>query len=80
MTTVKAFGSIRLHIWPNDHEPPHFHLLGIDGYQGRFRIEDGTCLEERGRRPRTVGEALEWAAENREHLALAWVRITGKED
>jgi hypothetical protein len=31
MPTVLRIGGLRVVIWPNDHRPPHVHVMGADG-------------------------------------------------
>ena len=47
MPTVLRLGSLRVVIYPNDHEPPHVHLLG-PGCRAKIRL--GTA----GRKPSIV--------------------------
>lgn len=43
MPTIKEFDRCRLVIYPRDHAPPHFHLLGPD-IQAVVRIADSAIM------------------------------------
>jgi hypothetical protein len=40
---VGTEGSLKMVIYPNDHPPPHFHVL-YDGYNSKFKISSGECI------------------------------------
>ena len=54
----------------DDHNPPHFHILGNDGREAEILIRDLSIRKgDVGRR--ALKEALDWAAESE---ALLWER------
>ena len=68
--TVHRIGAIRICIYLDDHNPPHFHaLLGNDGVA--IKIADRTVLA--GSLPaRALRVVLDWAESNQDLLATAW--------
>lgn len=70
--TLHRLGAIRICIYLDDHNPPHFHaLLGDDAVQ--IKIADLTVLE--GSLPKaSLRTVLDWAAENQELLAVTWAK------
>lgn len=72
MPTLHRLGAIRICIYLDDHNPPHFHaLLGDDAVQ--IKIADLTVLE--GSLPKaSLRTVLDWAAENQELLAVTWAK------
>jgi hypothetical protein len=55
----------------DDHNPPHFHILGNDGREALVRLGDLAVLKgnvERG----ALKEALDWAAANEAFLRETW--------
>ena len=73
MPTVKNFGSYRIMLFAEDHNPPHVHVVGRD-FQAKVRIREGTVMigtiPSRHRR-----QALTWIDENRDHLLTTWNRL-----
>jgi Domain of unknown function (DUF4160) len=73
MPTIAIVDGIRIMIYFNDHEPPHFHakqaeyeiLVEIAG----LRVIGGTCPAAMERRVR------EWASRWQPELALCWARV-----
>ncbi len=57
-----------------DHNPPHFHVLGRDG-AAQITIETLDVIAMSGRVD--LGEALEWAAENKALLREKWEELSG---
>lgn len=72
MPTLHRIGAIRICIYLDDHNPPHFHaLLGDQAVQ--IKIADLTILE--GSLPtRALRSVLEWAAMNQGLLATVWAK------
>ncbi|MBL9055005.1 MAG: DUF4160 domain-containing protein [Rhodobacteraceae bacterium] len=54
-----------------DHNPPHFHILGLDGREAEVLLRDLSILKGEVDR-RAAKEALSWAAENRGFLEESW--------
>lgn len=65
------------YIYPDDHNPPHFHIVGPD-FNAQVRIGDLTTIKGNAP-PDTMRRVLEWAAENRPLLALRWIEINGED-
>jgi hypothetical protein len=57
-----------LRIYADDHRPPHFHLVSPD-FQVLVRISDLAVIAGDAREAE-IAEALVWAGENRDMLAL----------
>ena len=70
MPTVKNFGSYRIMLFAEDHNPPHVHVIGRD-FQAKVRIRDAAisvgAIPSRYRR-----EALVWIRDNRDELMAKW--------
>jgi len=70
MPTVKNFGSYRIMLFAEDHNPPHVHVIGRN-FQAKVRIRDAAVfagtIPSRHRR-----EALSWIAANHERLMATW--------
>ena len=58
-------------MYPNDHNPPHFHVVGLDGRDALVRLGALTVLNGKVDR-RALKEALEWAKGNGALLEEAW--------
>lgn len=73
-------GSLRLTIYPNDHAPPHVHVIAPD-WQLRIVFE-GPVLEVQAGRPagRDLRAALRAVNDHRVELELIWNKIHGHED
>ena len=73
MPTLKRFGAASVRMYAGDHRPPHFHIVGPD-FQVLIRISDLSVVVGEAK-PAKIAEALNWAKENREMLALKWVEL-----
>jgi hypothetical protein len=70
MPTVKNFGSYRIMLFAEDHNPPHVHVIGRD-FQAKVRIREATVMA--GTIPsRHRRQALAWIGENRDRLTAMW--------
>ena len=70
MPTVKNFGSYRIMLFAEDHNPPHVHVIGRE-FQAKVNIRDaeisvGTIPSQHRR------QALTWIADNRDQLMAKW--------
>ena len=80
MPTVLRLGSLRVVIYPNDHEPPHVHLVGPDCHA---RIRLGTdkrkpsILSNDGVPARLLGRALMAIDLENTLLRKAWRQRNG---
>jgi hypothetical protein len=70
MPTVKNFGSYRIMLFAEDHNPPHVHVIGPD-FQAKVRIGDAAIFAG-AIPPRHRRQALEWIAANRGRLLARW--------
>lgn len=75
MPTLQRFGAVKVCMYADDHRPPHFHVVGPD-FQLLVRISDLTVMVTRGDvRPSQIAEAIGWARDNAEGLAVKWVEL-----
>ncbi len=68
MPVLKRFGSIRVAMFPNDHPPPHVHIL-FDGQDMAVNIVTGRTMVGS---LRNVEPAMDWIHENRDTLMTLW--------
>ena len=73
MPTLHHFGSVSIRMYADDHHPPHFHIVGID-FQVLLRISDLAAIVGDAREAQ-IAEALEWAENHQDMLALKWVEL-----
>jgi len=67
------FGSTSVRIYADDHNPPHFHIVGID-FRVTVRISDLQVIAGEAT-TKEIEKPLEWAKENQELLALKWIEL-----
>ena len=77
MPTLQRFGSVTLRMYADDHHPPHFHIVGPE-FQVLVRISDLTIIAGEAR-PAQIAEALRWADEHHEALALKWAELNERD-
>jgi hypothetical protein len=76
MPTLVTIGNIKVRMFADDHNPPHFHVLTPD-HEALVRISDFAVL--RGSIDRRSYEiAVKWAGENRERLEHEWQRLNAR--
>ncbi len=73
MPTIQRFGAVSVRIYPDDRDPPHFHIVGPD-FRVKVRISDLTVIAGEAR-PAQIAEMVAWADAHREFLALKWVEL-----
>ncbi|MGA3210057.1 MAG: DUF4160 domain-containing protein [Terriglobales bacterium] len=73
MPTLQRFGTASSRMYADDHRPPHFHVVGAD-FQVLVRISDFAVIAGKARKAQ-IAEAMTWAEENRETLAVKWVEL-----
>jgi hypothetical protein len=78
MPTIRRFARCRIMMHFNEHPPPHFHVIAVDG-DAKYRI-DTLQLIVGEIDPRDVHEALEWAAQNRDLLFAKWTELCEEEE
>jgi hypothetical protein len=79
MPEIVRLSNSKICIFPGDHAPPHFHLMGL-GWAVQSEIASLELM--RGRAPRRdLAEAIEWASapENLALLAREWRRLNERE-
>jgi hypothetical protein len=77
MPTIHRLSNSKLCIFADDHDPPHFHVLG-PGWSGIIDLD--TLTLRRGAVPkRDFLEAVRWAAENRQFLRSEWKRFNERD-
>lgn len=75
MPTIGFLGSLAILIYPDDHDPPHYHVLG-GGIRLWVRIADAVILRESGNvTPRHRRLVRAWTAEHRDELLWNWNSI-----
>ena len=74
MPRIVRFSSAEIAMFFADHNPPHFHVLGVDG-TAQVSIEDSQVIAVNGRVD--LREALEWAALNKGLLRAKWEELSG---
>lgn len=76
MPVVYRKGGLKIHLWPNDHPPPHVHVTHADG-EAVIEIESLAIRRNEGLRPRTLAEALDIVDDLREFLTAKWRELHG---
>jgi hypothetical protein len=73
MGTVRRFGRVRIEIRPDDHNPPHAHVLGPEGGV----LVNLESLEAVGlsKARATYAEALSFIAAERDALLRLWQEL-----
>jgi hypothetical protein len=70
MPEISRFFGIVIHLYYDDHAPPHFHAE-YAGSEALIRIDDLSV--HRGHlHPRALGLVMEWAALHQDELHKAW--------
>lgn len=73
MPVLQRFGAVSVRMYPDDHRPPHFHIVSPD-FQVLVRISDLTVIAGEAR-PTQTAEALAWAQAHRGALLLKWAEL-----
>lgn len=73
MPTVMRFGALQIRMYPSDHLPPHFHVVGPDS-EALVSLKKLEVLAGRARQDE-LKEVLAWAAENLDTLWQQWHRL-----
>ena len=76
MPTLVRIGNLKIQVFADDHNPPHFHVV-TPGHEALVGLATLTVLRGEIRR-RDLDAALEWVRENRETVASEWERLNGK--
>ena len=67
---IRLTASLSIWVYPTDHVPPHFHLIGSDT-DAMIELRDLRGMRGSYRR-KDLRAALDWALEHREEFGLAW--------
>jgi hypothetical protein len=74
MPTIQRFGSVTIRMYPGDHRPPHFHIVGPD-FQIVIGIADLAILAGEARLGQ-IAPALSWAEKNIDLLFEMWDKLS----
>ena len=75
LTTLVQIGNLKIRVFANDHNPPHFHI-GTPDHAAAVSISSLEIIA--GTMPNTdLKVALRWARENQEALESEWNRLNG---
>lgn len=72
MPRIKIIDGVEIKIWPNDHNPPHFHVLNVDFY---FAVDIENFEIISGQYNRKAEKVLNWARENKVLIQESWEKI-----
>lgn len=71
MPRISKFGGLSIVLYYNDHDPPHFHVVGE--YQTRIEIENGVYLKGDNPLPSSKEkDVLEWLGMWRSDIMKGW--------
>ena len=74
MPTLAYLRGIKVIMYYEDHDPPHFHARGAE-FRAKFAIGDLSVLALQGRlKPRESALIRQWALANRDALLQNWLR------
>jgi len=73
LPTIKDFKGYKIFMYFEDHNPPHFHVVGPD-FKALVAIDDLRILE--GSLPKKARAALDWAAKNKKELLARWTEYS----
>ncbi len=76
MPTIHRVRNMRLHMFPNDHEPAHFHVLAPD-FAAKVVIGSWAVLPMVGK-PRGLEAVLDWARANEALMRERWRETRGE--
>lgn len=70
---VGRINGLKIHVFPNDHPPPHFHVVA-PGLNARFLISDGSLYSEAEQIDRRQASLIQgwWCDRSRELLIKTW--------
>lgn len=73
MPTIVTIGNLKIQIFADDHNPPHFHAATPD-HEALIKISDLSILAG-SLTGREFKAAVAWAAEHRKELEDEWNRL-----
>ena len=74
MGKLHQTGSVIVRVYPNDHLPPHFHIVSPDE-EALIEIEMLAVLAGAIPKGKAGREAMKWATQNKAALVTEWNRI-----
>jgi hypothetical protein len=77
MPALHRFGTVSLRMYPDDHRPPHFHIVAPD-FQVMVRISDLTVIEGEAR-PAQIAEMIAGSRAHRDSLTLRWAELNERD-
>ena len=77
MPVLHRIGNVSLRIYADDHRQPHFHIVALD-FEVIVRISDLAVIAGQAR-PAQIAQALAWAREHQELLALQWAELNERD-
>ncbi|MBF0175376.1 MAG: DUF4160 domain-containing protein [Magnetococcales bacterium] len=75
MTTITQIGKIKISVYADDHNLPHFHVASPEA-DAIVCIRDMVVMGGDEAHAH-VNAAIEWAKRHREKIALAWIDMNG---
>ena len=77
MPKIAQLASVSIHIYADDHAPPHFHVRGADT---NVQVEIETLQVMRGNyKAAALAEAIGWAAANQPLLRARWSELNERD-
>ena len=73
MPTIVILGNLKIQMFADDHNPPHFHVSSPD-YDLMIRISDLSILSGQ-MRSKDIRKITEWAERNRTRIVDEWNRL-----
>lgn len=75
MPAIKDFRAFRIHMYYEDHNPPHVHIAG-PAFAAKMRIDDQTVFA--GEVPAKAERcAAKYVAANKADLMRRWIKYSG---
>lgn len=69
--TMLRTRNLRVVIYPNDHDPPHVHVIAPDA-EAKFELSDFECVFSRGFSMKALKQIRDYLLENKELLVETW--------
>ena len=69
--TIDWIGNLKVSINPDDHNPPHFHIM-CDNESARFTFNDCAPMEISNKLKRYQRNIQKWCRENKNKLLKVW--------
>lgn len=68
---VEKYNGIKIEIYPNDHVPPHFHIISGNN-NASFAIDDCRILENSGFSSKVIKNIEDWFLHSKDRLIKVW--------